>query len=115
MKGAGSLSAREGIYWLTYTDEEGRIVQRSSGSRDWNVAERLLAQAVYPILADRLNQIWDIAYGEEKTPGNGHGHRAAETARAGQTGRSPRGLAGGVEPVDRNRRANPARPVKEGK
>ena len=87
-RGAGSIQKRGAKWWLIYTDETGRQIQKNSGTSDQAEARLLLAKTALRVLAARARKIRRIAYG---------GETEAET-------RSRAGKHHGAQPVDRSAR-----------
>jgi len=84
-------------WWLIYTDEIGRVVQKNSGTSDQAEARLLLAKAALRVLAARAKEIRRIAYGGEteaetrSRAGKHHGAQPADrSARLGAGSRSVR-------------------------
>jgi hypothetical protein len=64
-RGAGSIQMRGARWWLIYTDETGRVIQKNSRTSDRAEARLLLAKAALRVLAARAKEIKRIAYGSE--------------------------------------------------
>ena len=82
-RGAGSIQMRGAKWWLIYTDEAGRVVQKNSGTSDQAEARLLLAKTALRVLAARAKEIRRIAYGgetETKTRARARKHRGAQPA-----------------------------------
>jgi hypothetical protein len=85
-------------WWLIYTDETGRVVQKNSGTSDQAEARLLLAKTALRVLAARAKEIRRIAYGGEteaetrSRAGEDHSAQPADHgARLGAGRRSVRG------------------------
>ena len=59
------MQMRGAKWWLLFRDEDGRRVQRNSGTANAAEARRLLAKAALRVLAARAKEIRRIAYGGE--------------------------------------------------
>ena len=63
-RGAGSIQKRGAKWWLIYTDETGRQIQKNSGTSDQAEARLLLAKTALRVLSARAKEIRRIAYGK---------------------------------------------------
>src|SRR4030095_9819056 len=81
--GAGSLSARRGIWWMTYMNADNVRIQRSTGTRDRAEAERMLARTTLPLIEAKVAQLRAIAYGREadSNPAHAPGRRPSRRSR----------------------------------
>jgi len=92
------MQVRHGSWWLIYTDETGRVIQKNSRTGDQVKARVLLAKAVLRVLKARAKEVRRIAYdGEteaESRAGKHHGPQPADHgAGLGAGRRSVRGNA----------------------
>jgi len=94
------MQVRHGSWWLIYTDETGRVIQKNSRTSDQVKARVLLAKAVLRVLKARAKEVRRIAYGGETEAkararaGKHHGPQPADHgAGLGAGCRSVRGNA----------------------